>query len=130
MVGSRKICSGSAKILKNDRLGDILENEKGRGDGTMSYLGLEVRAFGKLYFLFKERGWDNPREVRLASPVTADELREELEIPAGDVEAVFINHSICPFSTVLQDGDRVAFVPPGVPTIHRFMLGFYGTKGE
>jgi len=41
---------------------------------------------------------------------------------------VFINFRICPLSTLLQDGDRVSFVPPGVPSLHRFWLGFYGAK--
>ncbi len=92
--------------------------------------GIEVRGFGKLYFLFKERGWDNPRHVPFTRPLTAKELRDEMDIGAADVEAVFINRLIQPLSTLLQDGDRVAFVPPGVPTIHRFMLGFYGAKEE
>ena len=92
--------------------------------------GIDVRGFGKLYFLFKERGWDNPKKVILSQPMTARELRDMLEIPAADVDAVFINHLIKPLSTPLQDGDRVGFVPPGIPTIHRFMLGFYGAKED
>ncbi len=92
--------------------------------------GIEVRGFGKLYFLFKERGWDNPRNVPFLRPLKAKELRDEMDIAAADVEAVFINRLIRPLSTPLQDGDRVAFVPPGIPSIHRFNLGFYGVKEE
>lgn len=89
---------------------------------------LEIRAFGRLYSLFKERGWENPFRYNFDAPLTARELREKLAISSGDVEAVFINRTIRPLSTVLKDGDRIAFVPPGVPTIHRFNLGFYDVK--
>ncbi len=89
---------------------------------------VEVRAFGKLYFLFKERGWDLPKAVELTRPLTADQLREELRIPAADVEVVFVNGLVRPLSTTLWDGDRVAFVPPGIPTIHRFLMGFYDAR--
>jgi len=89
---------------------------------------LEVRAFGKLYFLFEQRDWPIPLHYQLEEPLTADQLREKLEIPSADVEAVFINRTIKPLSTVLQPGDRVAYVPPGVPSIHRFNLGFYDAK--
>jgi len=89
---------------------------------------MEVRAFGKLYFLFKEREWPNPLIYKMEGPLTAEELRDKLEIPADEVEAVFINRLIRPLSTRLQAGDRVAFVPPGVPSIHRFNLGFYNAK--
>ncbi len=91
---------------------------------------LEVRAFGKLYFLFKERNWPDPLFYEPEASLTAEELREKLDIPAEDVEVVFINRLVKPLSTTLHDGDRVAFVPPGVPTIHRFNLGFYGVKEE
>ncbi len=86
---------------------------------------VEVRAFAKLYKLFQERGWENPVMIELARPMTADELRQQLEIPAGEVEAVFIDNLVRPLSTLLQGGERVAFVPPGVPSVHRFWLGFY-----
>lgn len=89
---------------------------------------LEVRAFGNLYFLFKEREWPNPLVYQMEGPLTAEELRDKLEIPADEVEAVFINRLIRPLSTMLRAGDRVAFVPPGVPSIHRFNLGFYNAK--
>jgi len=89
---------------------------------------VEVRAFGNLYFLFKERGWDIPKMIALTRPITADQLRQELQLPAAEVEVVFINHLARPLSTPIHDGDRVAFVPPGIPTIHRFLMGFYDTK--
>ena len=88
---------------------------------------IEVRAFGKLHFLFKERGWPSPLTL-FDIPATVDQLRDQLNIPAEDVEAVFVNRVIRPLSTPLSAGDRVAFVPPGVPSIHRFNLGFYDVK--
>lgn len=91
---------------------------------------IEVRAFGKLFLLFKERGWANPKTVTITGSLTAETLREKLEIPPEDVEAVFINHLIRPFSTPLEANDRLAFVPPGIPSIHRFNLGFYSVKKQ
>lgn len=91
---------------------------------------VEVRAFAKLYLLFKERGWENPISVELSHSMTADELRQELDIPAEEVEVVFINRMVRPLSTTLHGGERVAFVPPGVPSVHRFWLGFYNQDGE
>jgi molybdopterin converting factor small subunit len=91
---------------------------------------IEVRAFGKLHFLFKERQWDNPLSYEPDGPLTASELREKLDIPEEDVEVVFVNRKIMALSTVLNEGDRVAFVPHGVPSIHRFNLGFYEVKEE
>jgi len=89
---------------------------------------IEVLAFGKLHFLFAERNWPIPMIYEMDAPITADELREKLEIPVEDVEVVFINRLLKPRSTVLEPGDRIAFVPPGVPSIHRFNLGFYEVK--
>ena len=89
---------------------------------------VEVHAFGKLYFLFKDRNLPNPLLYDLEAPLTADQLREKLDIPAENVEVVYINRLLKPLSTTLKDGDRVAFIPPGVPTIHRFNLGFYDVK--
>ncbi len=89
---------------------------------------IEIHAYGKLLFLFKERNWPNPLVYEMEGPLTAAELRDRLEIPPEYVEAVFINRLVKPLSSGLQEGDRVAFVPPGVPSIHRFNLGFYTAK--
>lgn len=91
---------------------------------------IDVLAFGKLHFLFAERNWPIPMSYDLKEPLTAAELCRLLEIPPDDVEVVFINRVIKPLSTVLQPGDRIAFVPPGVPSIHRFNLGFYEVKNK
>ena len=86
---------------------------------------LEVRGFGKLYFFFQEKNYPDPMFISYEGPTTANELRKKLEIPVKDVEVVFVNRHVKPLSTPLEEGDRVSFVPPGVPTIHRFNLGFY-----
>lgn len=39
------------------------------------------------------------------------------------VEAVFVNHKVMPKETMLQEGDRIALVPPGTPGSYRLMLG-------
>lgn len=87
---------------------------------------LEIRAFGKLQSFFLAKGWDIPLQKELSAPLTAAALRDYLELPPGDVEVVFVNRQVRPLHTLLKDGDRVAFVPPGIPSIHRFNLGFYG----
>jgi sulfur carrier protein ThiS len=87
-----------------------------------------VRGFGKLHRLFSERSWSNPHHYETEGSLTAAELMNKLDLPVDDVEVVFINRLIKPLSTPLQDGDRVSFVPPGVPSIHRFNLGFYDVK--
>ncbi len=96
----------------------------------MSVKEIEVRGFGKLYFLFKERNWPDPLFYKAEGPLTANELCKKLDIPAKDVEVAFINRLVKPLSTPLQGGDRVSFVPPGVPTIHRFNLGFYDVQED
>ncbi len=45
-----------------------------------------------------------------------------------DVEAVFINGKVSSFDTILQDNDRVAFIPPGTPGPYRVLLGFVNKK--
>ena len=87
-----------------------------------------VRGFGKLHRLFSEREWSNPLHYETEGSLTAADLIKKLNLPEDDVEVVFINRLIKPLSTPLQDGDRVSFVPPGVPSIHRFNLGFYDVK--
>jgi len=89
---------------------------------------IELRAFGPLMKIFSHRGWPFPLHVEIAPGDTPGTLLKRLEIPEEQVEVVFINGRVEKKSHPLQDGDRVAFVPPGIPSIHRVMLGFYGKK--
>ena len=58
-------------------------------------------------------------------------LMAGMGLEAGEVEAVFINGRIGPADTLLKDGDRVAFVPPGgTPGPYRVMLGMKRGKGS
>lgn len=58
------------------------------------------------------------------STTTPNDLLHQFNLSRDDVEVVFINGKVAPFKTPLQDGDRVAFVPPGTPGPYRVHLGF------
>lgn len=82
-----------------------------------------VRAFGKL------RGLLDPG---LAYPATVPVPREgasgaaiasTLGLPEGEIEAVFRNGLIVGLGEPLLPGDRIAFVPRGVPGPYRIFLG-------
>lgn len=87
---------------------------------------IELRAFGPLMEIFTDRGWPFPLYVEIVPGDTPETLFKRLGIPEEQVEAVFVNGRVVKKNHPLQDSDRVAFVPPGIPSIHRVMLGFYG----
>jgi molybdopterin converting factor small subunit len=53
---------------------------------------------------------------------TPADLLAQLGLARQAVEAVFINGKAGDFETPLQDGDRVALMPPGTPGPHRVLL--------
>ena len=59
-----------------------------------------------------------------------NDLLRSMGLDKTDVEAVFINGRVAPFDTTLQDGDRVALVPPGTPGPYRVFLGFKNPKNN
>lgn len=59
---------------------------------------------------------------------TAEELISQVRLAPEEVEAVFINGKVSSFDTILQDEDRVALVPPGIPGPYRVLLGFVNKK--
>ena len=56
----------------------------------------------------------------------ARDLLDSLQLQPEDVEAVFVNGRVSPMDTLLNNNDRVAFVPPGKPGPYRGLLGFVG----
>lgn len=51
--------------------------------------------------------------MEIPENISVDQLIENIGLEPDDVYAVFINHKILPKDTILQEGDRVALVPPG-----------------
>lgn len=83
-----------------------------------------VRMFGALHTFRREQGLQSTTEV--AIPVggcPARELARELELPLEKIEAVFVNHIVHGLDHLIQAGDRVAFVPTGIPGPGRLLLG-------
>ncbi|MFO7750970.1 MAG: MoaD/ThiS family protein [Desulfobacteraceae bacterium] len=50
-------------------------------------------------------------------------LIDRLGLARDEVEGVFVNGRIVSFDVIIQDGDRVALLPPGTPGPYRVMLG-------
>jgi len=66
----------------------------------------------------------------ISEGTTADMLVQQMQLTREEVEVVFVNGRVQPFSTVLQDQDRVAFVPQGTPGPYRVLLGFKNRRHD
>lgn len=83
-----------------------------------------VRMLGRLHSLRRERGLESVTEVGIpAKGCSARELASILELPVEKIEAVFVNHRAYDLSRTVRAGDRVAFVPTGIPSTERLLLG-------
>ena len=90
---------------------------------------IELRGFGKMTSLFKERGWSSPREVKIPGLLTGYGLLRLLKFNDYPIEVVFINGKAHQPADVIHPGDRVSLVPPGTPGPHRVLLGFVKSQG-
>ena len=72
-------------------------------------------------------GYSNVR-MEIPEGIAVKELVSRLGLEQEEVEAVFVNGRVVPKDTVLQDNDRVAFVPQGTPGPHRALLGITNLK--
>lgn len=72
-------------------------------------------------------GYSNAR-MEIPEGTAVKEFVFELGLEQEDVEAVFVNGRVVPKDSVLQDNDRVAFVPQGTPGPHRALLGITNLK--
>jgi len=79
-----------------------------------SFLQKKVKDNGFGYANVKKHLPDNYTITRLIS---------DLKLSDSDVEGVFINGKSGAFDYVIQNGDRVALIPPGIPGPHRYLFG-------
>lgn len=85
---------------------------------------IAIRMFGALYTLRRQRGLDPVAEVVVPDTGrSAREIAVELDLPLEKIEGIFINHVVYDLDHLVHPGDRVAFVPTGVPGPHRYTLG-------
>ena len=83
-----------------------------------------VRMFGALHSLRRERGLQSTTEVNIPPRgCAACDLARNLDLPLEKIEAVFVNHIVHGLDYPIQAGDRVAFVPTGIPSPDRLLLG-------
>ncbi len=88
-----------------------------------------VRMFGTLHTLRRKRGLQSTTEVRIPpGGCAARNLAADLDLPLEKIEAVFVNHRAHGLDYPIQAGDRVAFVPTGVPGPCRILLGIYNAN--
>ena len=86
---------------------------------------VEIRFLGGLKKLAFEKGLDFPCYVELDRECSAVELSELLGMPTENIEAVFVNGRASPIKDgKVKPGDRVGFIPAGIPGPYRVLLGF------
>lgn len=85
---------------------------------------IEVRFFGKLQNYAVKKGWSLPYYFPLEQECTAAELALLLELPLEEIEGVFVDGVAYPLeSGRVKPGQRLAFVPYGIPGPYRVMFG-------
>jgi hypothetical protein len=83
-----------------------------------------VRMFGALHTHRMEQGLHSTIEVTIPpGGCVACDLARNLDLPLEKIEAVFVNHVVHDLDHLIQAGDRVAFVPTGIPGPARLLLG-------
>lgn len=84
-----------------------------------------VRMFGIFHTLRQERGLAPGVDHPLArGGTTALEIARQLDLPLEMVGGVYCNHSPAGLGRIIRPGDRIAFVPKGVPGPHQCLQGF------
>lgn len=83
-----------------------------------------VRMFGALHTIRKDRGLPSRAEVSVPEGgCAALKIARDLELPLEKIEAVFVNFKVCSLDHKVEPGDRVAFIPTGIPGSARLLLG-------
>ncbi len=75
---------------------------------------IDFSAFSFLKGKLKDKGFDfSKKMIKVPKDIDVFGLVEFLSLEQDEVEAAFVNHKLMPKSTKINDGDRVAIVPPG-----------------
>jgi hypothetical protein len=83
-----------------------------------------IRMFGALHAFRKERGLEPAAEVEIPPEGRqARDVARALDLPMEKISAVFVNHVAHDLDVVIHSHDRVAFIPTGIPTTERVLLG-------
>jgi len=93
-------------------------------------ISITFNAFSFLQKKLKQRNceFSNP-DLKIEPGTTIEQLILKFHLKKDEVEAVFVNGKVViDFDTVINDQDRVAFIPPGTPGPYRVMLGFLNKK--
>lgn len=86
---------------------------------------ITFNAFSFLQKKLKTKGIEySNAAMEITSGTTPNDLLKTMALSRDDVEVAFINGKVAPFNTSIQDGDRVALIPPGTPGPYRVFLGF------
>lgn len=73
---------------------------------------VEVVVFATLRRFMPELKLGGSRLVEVKPGITMAELRDQLGLPADEVRVIMRNHLQAEPSDEVQEGDRVAFLPP------------------
>ena len=94
-----------------------------------SKIGVEVRFFGQLMALAEAIGLSTPCFFELKSECSAIELADRMGVPTDEIEAVFVDGVAKPLDEGrINPGNRVGFIPYGVPGPYRVLLGIRKNK--
>lgn len=93
---------------------------------------MAIITFNAFSFLQKKlkaqnHGFSNVK-LEIDPDTKASDLVHQMGLTHDDVEIVFINGRVQSLDTLLQENDRVAFVPHGTPGPYRVLLGFKNKK--
>lgn len=72
---------------------------------------VEVRAFATLRRFLPELGVGEARLVQVEPGTTLGQLCDQLGIPSQEVMLIMRNHVHAQADELVQDGDRIAYVP-------------------
>lgn len=83
-----------------------------------------IRMFGALHTFRRDRGLAPEAEVDVPEEgCAASAIARQLDLPVDKIEAVFINRKVYTLEHFIRPGDRVAFIPTGIPGSARLLLG-------